>query len=96
MSWLPEGRRGISGETGTDLYTLLCMKQINDKDLLCSTGNSTQYLMIYYRKRIQKTVDLYLNNSVCYTAETNTINQLYSNLKNYLKHQTTKQTVKIQ
>ena len=73
MSWLPEGRRGINGEIGTDLYTLLCMKQIN-KDLLCSTGNSTQYfVMIYYRKRIKKPVDLYLNNSLCYTAETNTL-----------------------
>ena len=33
----------IKWEIGTDLYTLLFIRQITDKDLLYSTGNSTQY-----------------------------------------------------
>ena len=38
-------RRGINQESGTVLYTLLQVKEITitNKDLLCSTGNSTQY-----------------------------------------------------
>ena len=32
---------GINWETGIDIYTLLYVKQITNKDLLYSTGNST-------------------------------------------------------
>ena len=32
---------GINWEIGMDIYTLLYMKQISNKDLLYSTGNST-------------------------------------------------------
>ena len=35
-------------EFGTDTYTLLYMKQITNKDLLYSTGNSTQYSVMTY------------------------------------------------
>ena len=40
-----EGRveGGIVREFGTDRYTLLYLKWITNKDLLCSTGNSAQY-----------------------------------------------------
>ena len=31
-----------SWEFGTDMYTLLCLKWITNKDLLCSTWNSAQ------------------------------------------------------
>lgn len=34
---------GIHQEIGTDKYTRLYIEQITNKDLLCSTGNSTQY-----------------------------------------------------
>ena len=34
---------GINWEVGTDIYTLLYIKWITNKDLLYSTGNSTQY-----------------------------------------------------
>ena len=34
---------GIDWETGIDVYTLLYLKQITNKDLLHGTGNSTQY-----------------------------------------------------
>ena len=35
--------KGINWEIGIDIYTLLYIKQIISKNLLCSTGNSTQY-----------------------------------------------------
>ena len=37
---------GIDWEFGIDMYTLLHLKQITDKDLLYSTGNSAQYSVI--------------------------------------------------
>ena len=36
------GWGGISWETGTDIYTLLDIKQVTNKNLLYSTGNCTQ------------------------------------------------------
>ena len=38
-----KGRGGINWKTGIDTYTLLHIKQMTNKDLLYSTGNSTQY-----------------------------------------------------
>ena len=35
--------RGINREFGIDIYTLLYMKKITNKNLLYSTENSTQY-----------------------------------------------------
>ena len=35
-------REGTVGEFGMDVYTLLCLRQIANKDLLYSTGNSAQ------------------------------------------------------
>ena len=46
---------GINWEIGIDIYTLLYTKQITNKDLLYSTGNSTQYsVMAYMRKESKK------------------------------------------
>ena len=36
----------INQEFEINIYTLLYIKQITNKDLLCSTGNSTQYFVI--------------------------------------------------
>ena len=36
-------RGGINWETGTDIYTLLYIKQVTGKNLIYSTENSTQY-----------------------------------------------------
>ena len=36
---------GIVRELGIDMYTLLCLKVITDKDLAQSTGNSAQYFI---------------------------------------------------
>ena len=49
--WLPKGK-GVGGgknqEVGININTLLYIKQISSKDLLYSTGNSTQYSIITY------------------------------------------------
>ena len=39
---------GINWEIGTDTYTLVHIKSITNKDLLYSTGNSTQYSVMGY------------------------------------------------
>ena len=36
------GKEGIVGEFGMDMYTLLYLKWITNKDLLYSTGNSAE------------------------------------------------------
>ena len=43
-----EMRGGINYKFGINIYTLLYIKQITKKDLLYSTGNSTQYSVITY------------------------------------------------
>ena len=40
---------GINKEFGINIYTLLYIKQITNKDLLYSTGNYTQYFVITYK-----------------------------------------------
>ena len=47
--WLPAGRgkgKKTDWEFGIDMYTLLYIKQITNKGLLYSTGNSAQYSVI--------------------------------------------------
>ena len=39
---------GINCEIGTDICTLLYIKSITNKNLLYSTGNSTQYSVMTY------------------------------------------------
>ena len=41
-------RGGTDREFGIDIYTLLYMEWIVNRDLLYSTGNSTQYSVITY------------------------------------------------
>ena len=43
--WLPGGKWG---EMGIDIYTLLYIIQITNKDLLYSTGNSSQYSVMTF------------------------------------------------
>ena len=51
---------------GIDTYTLLCLKQITNKDLLYSTGNSTQYFaMAYMGKESKKEWIIYVYVYVC-------------------------------
>ena len=49
--WLPKGTGaggGINWDIGIDIYTLLYIKSITNKNLLHSTGNSTQYSVMPY------------------------------------------------
>ena len=47
--WLPEGKwGGINQEFGINIYTLLYIKQVINKDLPYSTGNFTQYSVTTY------------------------------------------------
>ena len=46
--WLQRGRvwGGIVREFGNDIYTIMYLKWITNKDLLYSAGNSAQYYVI--------------------------------------------------
>ena len=81
--WLPKGKGGINQELGIKIYTLLYIKYITNKDLLYSTGNYIQYLVITYngrecRKRIYIFIYIYIyiyvciTESLCCIPETNT------------------------
>ena len=50
----------INWETGINLYTLLYIKQITIKNLLCSTGNSTQYSVMTYMGKDSKKEWIYM------------------------------------
>ena len=45
-----ERRDGINGKIGIDIHTLLNMKDVTNKDLLYSAGNSTQYSAMIYKR----------------------------------------------
>ena len=50
--WLPEGKEWREEEEfGVNRYTVLGIKQINNKDLLYRLGNSIQYLVITYNRK---------------------------------------------
>ena len=46
-----KGRGGINWEFEINRYRLPNIKQINNNDLLYSTGNYTQYLVITYNEK---------------------------------------------
>ena len=73
---------GINGETGIDIYTVLYIKQIINNNLQYGTRNSTQYsVMVYMGKQPIKRLDecVCATDSLCYTTETNTVDQPNSN-----------------
>ena len=49
-----ERRGGLNWVIGTDIYTLPYIKQIINKDLLYSTGKSTQYSVMTYMGKESK------------------------------------------
>ena len=58
-----ECREGILKEFGIDTYSLLYLKWVNNKDLLRSTGNSSQYsVMIYTGNHLKKSGYMYMCN----------------------------------
>ena len=52
--------RGLHWEIGIDIYILLYIKHITDKDLLYSTGNSTQYPVVTYRGKGSEKEQMYV------------------------------------
>ena len=58
------GYKGVGGgtnwEIGIDIYTLLYIKQITNKDLLYSTENSTQYSVMAYMGKESKEEWIYV------------------------------------
>ena len=62
-------------EIGTDIYTLLCIRQITNENLLYNTGRSTQYsVMAYMGRKSPKRGDICvcIADSFCLIIETNT------------------------
>ena len=55
--WLPDDKGGgINWEIGIDIYTLLYIKQVTNKNLQYSTGNSTQYSVMAYMGKGSKVI----------------------------------------
>ena len=65
---------GINEEFGINRYTLLYIKYINNRDLLYSSGNYTQYLaIIYHGKESEKEyIHICITELLCCTPKTNT------------------------
>ena len=57
-----------------DMYTVLYIKQITNKNLLYSAGNSTQHSAMAYAGKESKTVGICMHiiHSLCSIPETNT------------------------
>ena len=65
----------INQEFGINRYTPLYIKQVTNKDLLYSTENYTQYLVITYKgKESERRIYIYvcINESFCCTLECDT------------------------
>ena len=52
-------RAGIHWEISIDIYTLLYIKEITNKNVLCSSGNSTQYSVMAYMGKEAKKESIY-------------------------------------
>ena len=63
-----KGGTEINQKFGINIYILLYVKQITNKDPLYSTENYTQYLVIIYKGKESE-----ITESLCCTPETNTI-----------------------
>ena len=50
---------GMNREIGTDIYSLLCIKELANENLLCSTGNSVLCGDLN-RKEIQNGGEIYI------------------------------------
>ena len=60
--WTARGERrgGMNWEIGIDVYTLLCVKQMTNENLLYSTGNSTQHSVVMQMGRKSKKEGTYV------------------------------------
>ena len=65
----------INSEFGINRYTVLYIKQINNKNLLYNTGNYIQYAIIAYNGKEsekEKTIYICIAESLCCTVESST------------------------
>ena len=84
-----EKRGGINQEFGMNVDTLIYIKQITNKDLLYSTGNSIQYIIITYNGKDSEKeyIRVYITESLCHVPKTNTIEKInYISIKQSLKN----------
>ena len=56
------GRGRIKWKVGIDMYTLLYVEQMSNKDLPCSTGKSTEYSIVTYMRKEPEKEWIYLCN----------------------------------
>ena len=78
----PGSGGGIKWEIGIDIHTLLPTKYITNKDLLYSTGNSTQSsVMIYMERNLKKVaICIHITFTLLYSRNKhNIVNQLHFN-----------------
>ena len=54
-----------SGKNTLHAYTLLCIKWIKNKDLLCSTGNCIHHLVMTYVEKNWKYIYVYITEYIC-------------------------------
>ena len=67
---LPGDREQEINGRRTDIYTLLYIAQITNKDLLYSTGKSTQYsVMAYMGKNLKQSIYIYIHIYACLVAK---------------------------
>ena len=76
---------GIVREFGVDMYTLLYLKWITNKDLLYSTGNSAQcYVAVWMEESLGESGYMYMYGWVLLLSTwgcDNTVNWLYSSIQ---------------
>ena len=60
--WLPRGKggRGINKEFRINIYALLFIKQVTDKDLLYNTRDFTHYFVITYKGKESEKEQIYM------------------------------------
>ena len=83
--WLPGGRGGIVRKFGMEMYTLLYLKWVTHKDVVCGTGNSAQcHVAAWMGEGVGGEwihVCVWLSTFLFTWNCRNIVNRLYSNLK---------------
>ena len=65
--------RMMKWEVRIDIHALLYMESMNNKSLLYSIGNPTQFSVVtYIGKESEKGMDICIYKSLCCTSKTNT------------------------
>ena len=62
-----EGWGEADRDSGIDMYILLYLKWITNKDLLYSTGNYTPYFVLTYKGKESEYICIYTHTHICIT-----------------------------